>query len=508
MTPREYILAVDCGTTSSKTVLIDLHGRILDATSRQRRTYFPQQGYVEQRLDELWRSVCEGCRALAPTRRKLKILGLSFSGTIGDAIALDRKLNPVTQRFMLYSDTRSLDQCRRLERMGGKRIYRATGNPISPASCLPKWMWIKEQSRGEYERTSRLIQPKDFLLLRATGKLCTDYVTASATMAFNIEARKWSESILSQAGIDRDKMPDPVESDTIVGELAPAAARQMGLPVGLPVVAGAGDTGAMMLGAGAVKSGNSILYLGGGAEVDLTTGKPIVDRYMRIPSRLHPITGRFFTSITALSAGTATEWFTHLTGQDERDANTSLTRSAAKSCAGANGVFFLPYLLGEQGTIWDPMAKGAFIGLNAATRYNDLCRAVLESIAYSLSQMLKVYRENGVNPRGFTICGGGANNSLLREIIATTLGTSVRLHANPSQVSALGAAICAAVGVGKFKSLEEAAKAMTRISHTVLPNAANHELYARMACLTESAYPALKGIMHQLDGFEHQVMKR
>jgi len=497
---RECVLAVDCGTTSSKIVLIDLRGRILHSASRQRRTYFPQEGYAEQSLDELWRSVCEGSRVLIPTLRKLKLLGLSFSGTIGDAIAVDKNLKPVTQRFMLYSDTRSLAQCRELERMGGKPFYKVTGNPVSPASCLPKWMWLKERSRSEYKRTSKLIQPKDFLVLRATGKVCTDYVSASATMAFDIETKKWSKNILAQVGIDDDKMPDLIESDAMVGELVPAAARHMGLPVGLPVIAGAGDTGAMMLGAGAIKSGDAILYLGGGAEVDLTTDKPMIDHEMRIPSRLHPISGMFFTSITALSAGLAAKWFTHLTARGE---NTSFTRFAAQSCAGANGVFFLPYLLGEQGTIWDPKAKSAFIGLKASTTYNDLCRSVLESTAYSLSHILEVYGENGVNPRTFTICGGGANNNLLLRIIADTLGASIRLHANPSQVSALGAGICAAVGLREFKSLKEAAKAMIPVSHVIQPNSAKHKVYARMAHLAKSAYPALKDIMHQLNGFEH-----
>ena len=502
MPHRECVLAVDCGTTSSKIVLIDLRGRILHSASKQRRTYFPQPGRAEQSLDELWRSICEGCRVLAPTLRKLKLIGLSFSGTIGDAIAVDRRLKPIARRFMLYSDIRSLDQCRQLEGMGAKRLYRITGNPLSPASCLPKWLWIKEHSRNAYKRTSKLIQPKDFLVLKTTRRVCTDYVSASATMALDIERKEWSDNVLNEVGVDDDKMPDLVESDAIVGELIPAAARQMGLPVGLPVIAGAGDTGAMVLGAGAVKNGDAILYLGGGAEVDLATDKPIFDHAMRIPSRLHPIPGLFFTSITALSSGLATNWFTKLSTRDRRGETTSIAKLAAKSCAGANGVFFLPYLLGEQGAIWDPMAKGAFLGLRATTTYNDLCRSVLESTAYSLSHILEVYRENGVNPRSFTMCGGGANSSLSRKIITDTLGVSIRLHANPSEVSAFGAGICAAVGVREFKSFQEAVKAMTPISYALQPNLANHKVYARMARLAKSAYPVLKGIMHQLKGFE------
>lgn len=499
---RECVLAVDCGTTSSKIILIDLGGRILHSASKQRRTYFPQPGRAEQSLDELWRTVCEGSRALAPTLRKLKLIGLSFSGTIGDAIAVDRRLKPIAQRFMLYSDIRSLDQCRQLERMGAKRLYRITGNPLSPASCLPKWLWLKEHSSNAYKRTSKFIQPKDFLVLKATGRVCTDYVSASATMALDIERKEWSDNVLNQVEVDDDKMPDLVESEAIVGELIPTAARQMGLPAGLPVIAGAGDTGAMMLGAGAIKSRDAILYLGGGAEVDLAIDKPIFDHAMRIPSRLHPIPGMFFTSITALSSGLATNWFTNLSARDRRG-KTAFAKLAAKSCAGANGVFFLPYLLGEQGAIWDPMAKGAFLGLRASTTYNDLCRSVLESTAYSLSHILEVYRENGVNPRSFTVCGGGANNSLSRRIITDTLGVSIRLHANPSEVSAFGAGICAAVGVREFKSFQEAVKAMIPISSTSQPNLANHKVYARIARLAKSAYPALKGIMHQLNGFEY-----
>ena len=477
---------MDCGSTSSKLVLIDLRGRTLHSASVQRRTYFPQPEFAEQRLDELWRSVCESCRTLAPALRKLKILGISFSGTIGDAIAIDRKLKPISQRFMLYSDTRSIHQCRKLERIGARKLYRVTGNPLSPASCLPKWLWLKERSRSVYKRTSKLIQPKDFLVLKATGRVCTDYVSASATMALDVDKKKWSVSILSRVGIDDEKMPDLVESDAIVGELIPTAARQMRLPTGIPVIAGAGDTGAMVLGAGAIKSGDAIIYLGGGAEVDLTTEKPMFDHEMRIPTRHHPISGMFFTSITALSSGLARNWFTSLSSLVEKGGASSLTKLARKSPAGANGVFFLPYLLGEQGAIWDPMATGAFIGLKASTTYHDLCRSVLESTAYSLAHILRVYRENGVNPKAFTICGGGANDSLSREIITDTLGVSTRLHSNPSEVAALGAGICAAVGLREFKSFQKAAMVMTQYSESLQPNLVNHNVYAKMARLVGS----------------------
>ncbi|HUO42822.1 MAG TPA: FGGY family carbohydrate kinase [Methylomirabilota bacterium] len=502
MPHRECLLAADCGTTSSKIVLIDLSGRILRSTSTHRRTYFSQPGYVEQSLDELWSSVREGCRTLVPILKKLKIIGISFSGTIGDAIAIDKNLKPLSRKFILYSDTRSVNHCIKLEQMGARQFYRETGNPLSPASCLPKWLWLKEHSSSVYKRTSKLIQPKDFLVLTATGKVCTDYGSASATMALNIERKEWSEKVLSHVGIDYDKMPDLVESDAIVGELIPDAAKQMGLPVGIPVVAGTGDTGSMVLGAGAVKNRTAILYLGGGAEVDLVTDKPMFDHAMRIPSRLHPNRGMFFTSITALSSGLATDWFSKLFARDRNDTS-SLTEAATKSCAGANGVFFLPYLLGEQGAIWDPMANGAFIGLRPSTSYSDLCRSILESTAYSLSHILDVYQENGVKPKSFVMCGGGAKNSFVREIVTDTLGVPIVLHANPSEVSALGAGICAAVGIREFKTFQGAAKAMIRVTYTLHPNLANHEVYARMAGLAKSAYPALKGVMHQLHGRQH-----
>jgi len=492
-------VAADCGTTSSKIVLISLSGQILHSTSKPRRTYFPQSGYVEQNLDELWRSVCEGCRTLAPTLKKLRIIGLSFSGTIGDAIAVDQELKPLSRSFILYSDTRSVNQCRELEQIGTRRFYRETGNPLSPASCLPKWLWLKEHSRSLYDRTLKFIQPKDFLVLRATGRVCTDYGSASATMALNIERKKWSKSLLNRVGIDYNKMPDLVESNAIVGELTPTAAKQMGLPAGLPVVAGTGDTGAMVLGAGGVKNRFAIVYLGGGAEVDLVTDKPMFDHGMRIPSRLHPKPGMFFTSITALSSGLATDWFRRLFAR-ERTKSFSVAETAANSCAGANGVFFLPYLIGEQGAVWDPMAKGAFIGLRASTRASDLCRSILESTAHSLSHILEVYQENGVKPKSFVMCGGGAKNRLLREIITDALGVPIRLHANPSVVSALGAGICAAVGLRRFKTFQEAVKVMTSVSYDLQPNLVNHKVYAKMAELAKTSYPALKDIMHQLHG--------
>jgi xylulokinase len=430
-------------------------------------------------------------------------LGLSFAGTIGDAISIDKKLRPVSKRFMLYSDVRSISQSRKIaERIGSQRIYEVSGNPPSPASCVPKWLWLKDNRNRAFRSTWKFIQPNDFLVLKSTGRVCTDYVSASATMAFDIRKREWSEEILSAAGIDVERMPKPVESTALVGELTRSAARQMGLRSGLPVFTGAGDTGAMLLGAGAVEDGDAVLYLGGGAEVDLVTDKRLLDPEMRVPLRSHIVPGKYFTSVTALASGLARNWLAGLFGRTGKSATDSFTNVARNSGIGANGLLFLPYLLGEQAAIWDSEAKGVFVGLKASSTYRDLSRAVLESTAYSLSQILSVYKEVGFKPENFVVCGGGGRNSLLRQIVTDTLGVPTRLHGSPSEVAAIGAAICVAVGLHHYRSLHDASKAMVRYSERLLPNFDNHVKYIKMLRLSEATYSALIDIMHALSEFE------
>jgi xylulokinase len=418
-------------------------------------------------------------------------------------IAIDRKLKPVSRKFILYSDGRSISQCRALtKRIAPRKIYEISGNPPSPTSCLPKWLWLKDNRGGTFRRTWKFIQPNDFLVLKSSGHLSTDYVSASATMAFDIKHRDWSERIFNDAGLDVDQMPEPVESTAIVGELTRSAAKQMRLPAGLPVIAGAGDTGAMMLGAGAINDGDTVLYLGGGAEVDLATDRLLLDRKMRAPVRCHIVRGGYFTSVTALASGVARNWLSSILGQIGQDAVDSFTELAGNSEVGANGLFFLPYLLGEQGAIWDPEAKGSFIGLKASTTFRDLCRAVLESTAYSLCQISSVYKEIGFHPRKFSICGGGGRNQLLNEIVTDALGVQTTLHRDPGEVAAIGVAICAAVGLRRYKSLQAAAKGMVHYREHLIPNLDNHAKYAQMLRLCENAYSLLKETMHALSEFE------
>jgi xylulokinase len=361
---------------------------------------------------------------------------------------------------------------------------------------------LKDNHKSAFRNTWKFIQPNDFLILKSTGRICTNYVSASATMAFDIRKRQWSDEIFNVAGIDIERMPKPVESTAMVGELSRLAARQMGLRYGLPVFTGAGDTGAMLLGGGAITDGDAVLYLGGGAEVDLVADKQLLDPKMRVPLRCHIVPGKYFTSVTAQASGLARNWLARLFGRTGKSATFSFTKMARNSGIGANGLLFLPYLLGEQGAIWDPEAKGAFVGLKASTTYRDFSRAVLESTAYSLFQILSVYKEMGFKPENFVVCGGGGRNGLLHEIVTDTIGAPTWLHRNPSEVAAIGVAICTAVGLSHYKSLHDATEAMVRYSKRLHPNFRNHVKYVKMLRLSGAAYSALMDIMHALSEFE------
>jgi xylulokinase len=321
-------------------------------------------------------------------------------------------------------------------------------------------------------------------------------------MAFDIRKRNWSGRMLDAAGIDIELMPELSESAAIIGELTRSAAGKMGLFPGLPVITGAGDTGAMMLGAGAIDDGDAVLYLGGGAEVDLVTGRELLNTKMPIPVRCHVLPGRYFTSVTALASGVARNWLSDIFNYSPHNASLSFSRAARRAGVGAHGFLFLPYLLGEQGSIWDPYARGAFIGLTGSTTSSDFCRAVLESTAYSLHQILTLYKKTGLRPRRFVICGGGARNRLLSEIVTDALGVQTRLHDNAEEVAAIGTAICAAASLRRYKSLHAAANQMVHCHKRLTPKSANYEKYIRMLRLSEQAYLALRNIFHELSKFQ------
>ncbi|MHA1582980.1 MAG: xylulokinase [Candidatus Baldrarchaeia archaeon] len=506
----EYVLSIDIGTTGCKTVLADVNGNIVAKTFKEYITYTPKPGYSEQDPNDWWKAVVETVKSVISQSKvdpKEAIIGLGFSGTLGGVLPIDKNGNLLMERVIHYSDMRAIVQCEFLRKvLGEKFLYNTTGNPLLPIPSLVKWLWIKDNKPEVFEKTYKFLHPKDYMVFKTTGEIFTDYVVASSTMAFDLVKRCWSEEILETVKIPVDKLPMPQYSMEIAGELKSDIAKELGLRAGLPVIVGSGDTGALLVGAGAIKDRYAVCYLGSAAEIDLASNKPFFDPKMRVPIRCHAIPNMWFGSATSLTAGIALKWFRNEFCELEMmfekkfgvDAYKLLDKQAENVPIGSRGLIFLPYLLGERSPISDPKARGAFIGISLSNKREDFFRAMLEGISFTLRHNLETYREINMAPIDLRMCGGGAKSNLWRKIIVNVLGMECKLLENPGETTAIGIATCILTGVKIYDNIEKAVKNFVKIKGVEKPVFEEYEKYDKLFKIYLKCYPALREIMHAL----------
>jgi xylulokinase len=353
-----------------------------------------------------------------------------------------------------------------------------------------------------------VLQAKDYAAFFFSGVIATDYSDASLTLLLDLAGRRWAEPLLAQLGLDVALLPPIYPSAQVIGQVTAQAAAATGLRAGTPVVIGGGDGACATVGAGAVRPGDAYNYIGSSSWVALTTAQPVIDPDRRTFNLAH-MDPMLNVALGAMqTAGGAFDWFERLLRCD-RDADplyAELDAEAAAVAPGANGLLFLPYLLGERSPHWNPQARGAFVGLAMPDGRGELARAVLEGVAFNLRTILQILvgasktfevSENLEGLRGIRLLGGGGKSALWRQILADVYGLPVEQVALPASATALGAAIAGGVGVGIYPDFS-VAQQLAPIARVDRPNPATQARYAALYTLFQDSYAALKPIFARL----------
>jgi len=504
----EYILAFDLGTTGNKATLFSMSGEAVASVFKGYETLYPQPGWAEQRAADWWDSVVGAARALraASGVRANQIAAIGLSGHMMGCLPVDGRGVPLADS-VIHADSRSVLECEALDRsIGGPTVYQITGQRLDPHYPLPKAMWLRGNAPGLLPKARFLIQCKDYVAFRFTGNLgVTDFSDASLTGLYDINAMGWSEELAEAAGICPRLFPEVLPSNAIAGQVSAEASRQTGLREGTPVVAGAGDGACATLGAGVVTPGSAYNYVGGTSWIAALVDRPILDPEMRLFTLGSVEPGRYCTVGTVQSAGSSVEWLAETVCRDEKQRAAEegasqfdvMDRQARQSVPGAHRLFFLPYLMGERAPIWDPAARGVFLGLTLGHTRADLIRAVLEGVAYALKSILDVMSEQGIGTGKLRMIGGGAKSGLWLEILASVFGRTLRTARHPGQSTSLGAALIAGVAVKAFSDYHEAARRV-RFAGETAPNDAWSREYRIFHPYYASLYPVLKDSYRRL----------
>jgi xylulokinase len=495
------VLGIDVGTGGTRAVLIDAQGRVISsATAEHAPMSSPHIGWAEQSPEDWWRAACEAtkaCLAKSPAAAR-EVSGIGLTGQMHGLVLLDAQ-DQVVRPALLWCDQRTEEECREItQKVGLQRLIELTANPALTGFTLPKIWWVQRHEPQLWARVRSLMLPKDYIRFRLTGERATDVADASGTLMFDVVNRVWSKPILKVSRVDESLLPKVFESPEISGRVNEEGARLAGLRPGIPVVAGAGDQAAGAVGMGIVKPGAVSATIGTSGVVFAATSKPVLEPKGRIHTFCHAIPNRWHVMGVTQGAGLSLRWFRDQFGagkDDGRDPYKRLADEATKTPAGADGLLWAPYLMGERTPHLDPNARGALVGITAQHTRAHVIRAILEGVAFSLRDSLTLFREIGVPIQSIRLGGGGARSALWQQIQADVYGMPVGL-VEADEGAAYGAALLAAVGVGTWPSVEAACETAVRVAKRVQPDPKSVTLMDRQYAQYRRLYPVLKEIKH------------
>ncbi|MBN2323051.1 MAG: xylulokinase [Spirochaetes bacterium] len=487
-----YILAHDIGTTGDKATLFGEDGRLVTSAFSPYPTCYPQNGWAEQDPVCYWDAFCRSSKTILEKARiePKEIAVISFSGQMMAALPVDGN-GKALRNSIIWADLRSTTQAEHLsQRIDRDRVYEITGHRLSASYSATKIMWIREHEPSIYKRTEKFIHAKDYLASRLTGNIISDYSDASGMNLLDITSLKWSEEILEATGIDPSKLPDIGESVEISGKVTKEAAAECGLLNGTPVVIGGGDGACATCGSGVVREGSSYIYLGTSTWMAIAAKRPLIDPSRRTFTFCHFTRGLYFPAGTMQAGGGSYQWMKNTLCRSEAscadeagvDVYDILNLKAQKVQAGSGGILYLPYLMGERSPLWNPDARGCFIGLSMAHTKEHLIRAVLEGVAYNMRLICDAFAEQGVNTQAIRMIGGGAKSRLWREIFAGIMEKPILRLNFIEEATSMGAAIAGGIGVGIFSSIEDAEK-LVHVTEEAKPKEEDIPVYKKQYAL-------------------------
>ena len=471
------IVAHDLGTSGDKASLHDAHGRLLASHTAHYPVDFGAGGKAEQSPTDWWNGVCEATRALlADTGTDpAEVACVVMSGQMMGAVLVDAD-DEAVRPAVIWADTRAQAETRALaEAVGFERGYDLLGHRLDPTCSLPKMMWLREHEPEAWSKTTCVLQAKDYVTLRLTGRRGIDPSDASGTNAYDQRAGDWSDEMLAVAGIERALLPEILPSASVAGGLTKEAAKASGLREGTPVVVGGADGCTSPLGLGLVGADSgAVLTLGTSAWISMAADEPVRDPLMRIITFDHVVPGHYIPLGAMQSAGASLAWFASTIGVEGRDGLARLVEEAAGTDAASAGLFFLPYLLGERAPIWDVHARGTFIGIGHSHGPAQLARAVLEGVAFSLYGIFEAMSQMVRPIDAIDAVGGGAKGDAWLQIMADTWGVPVRRRTIVDEANSLGAAVIGGVAVGLMDEWATA-RELSEIEAIFEPDDARHE---------------------------------
>jgi xylulokinase len=446
-------LGLDLGTSSAKAVVTDTGGRVLAQAVAGYAVTSTNPGYAESEPAEWWSAVTACAREAASkvaSAAGTRPAAIGLSGQMHGLVmasADGRALRPA----LLWADSRATGSLRAYRHLGPQALARLA-NPLAPGMTGPLLMWVAEHEPGTYRAARWALAPKDWLRAHLTGEVHAEPSDASASLLYDVPGDRWDLEVVGALGLDAALLAPLLPSaGAPAGHLTARAADELGLPAGIPVAAGAGDTAAATLGSG-IGLGEVQLTIGTGAQII----RPLAEAVSRADDGVHlyrsATPAGWYQMGATLSAGLSLNWVREVMNASWEE----LYASADPPGRPGQGPIFVPHLSGERTPYCDPALRGSWTGLSLADDRASLLRGALEGVAFAVRDALDALlgeplsreplsREQG--PPHLRLAGGGTLAGSWRQLLADVLGLPLYAVDVPA-ASGRGAALLGAVAAG------------------------------------------------------------
>jgi glycerol kinase len=457
-----HLLAIDQGTTSTRSLLFDPSGRLLASAQREFSQSYPQPGWVEHDPQEIWRDVLQTAReVVAKANAQVAAIGIANQRetTVVWARADGKPIYPA----IVWQDRRTAAECERLRRDGAEALVRGrTGLLLDPYFSATKLAWILDHVAGARARAERgelaFGTIDSFLLWHLTGGRvhATDAANASRTMLFDIHRQCWDGDLLRLFDIPEAVLAEVHDNSFLYGVTAEGL-----FDKAIPVAGMAGDQHAALIGQACLDAGMAKATYGTGCFFLLNTGRQALSPAKgTLTTMAYRFEGRpaYAVEGSIFAAGAALKWLRDRLGLFE---DVSQTGAMAAEIGGNDGVYLVPAFTGLGAPYWDPDARGLICGLTLDSRPEHLVRAALESAAYLTLDLMQAITGGGGPPRALRVDGGMAGNDWFCQFLADIIAAPVERPAM-LEATAQGAAFVAGLALGIFPDLAAISAAWAR----------------------------------------------
>lgn len=508
-----YMLGIDIGTTSTKSVLFSEKGEVIEKENIGYPLYTPNISTAEQDPEEIYQAMLQSISNIMKRHKEKTLSFVSFSSAMHSVIAIDENDEPLTP-CITWADNRSEAWAHKIKtELNGHEVYKRTGTPIHPMSPLTKIAWIVHNRPEIASKAKKYIGIKEYIFKKLFNHYAVDHSLASATGMMNLQTLDWDDEALQIAGITANQLSELVPTTKIFTDCNPEIAKQMGIDSQTPFVIGASDGVLSNLGVNAIRKGEIAVTIGTSGAIRTIIDKPQTDKKGRIfcyaLTENHwviggPVNngGMVLRWIRDELASSETETAKRL-GIDPYDV---LTKIAERVQPGSDGLLFHPFLAGERAPLWNPDVRGSFIGLTMSHKKEHMIRAALEGVIYNLYTVFLALIECMDSPvTRIQATGGFARSQVWRQMMSDIFDSEV-IVPESYESSCLGACILGLYATGKINSFEVVSE-MVGSTYKHMPNKEATQAYSELVSIFISISRVLEKDYSRLANYQRSLIK-